>query len=530
MRRIFLLAFLAPVAAWAFGSDPFEPEVRLDETGAPPMVRVSFHVPPQHILYADELKISADNAQLVAVDPPPPESILDHFTGEQKDVFNADVRFVFNVADPKPDTLKLTVRYQGCDDKVCFFPQKKNYSFPLAVRPAAAEVPLADSNRLAPATIGKTTEKNSNDWNFLVSRFAEPKTAAGYLNKQQFLDFLGGGADSTLADFEKRGLLLTMLLLLLGGVALNLTPCVLPLIPINLAILGAGSQARTKGQGFILGGLYGLAMALVYGALGILVVFTGAKFGALNASLWFNVGIAILFVVLALAMFDVIAIDFSRFQGTANTQGRTGAAQYTTAFILGGVAALLAGACVAPVVISTLLLSGNLYAAGNKAAALLPFLLGLGMGLPWPFAGAGLSFLPKPGKWMTWIKYVFGVLILALAFYYGKIGWDIYRLQSAKISGDGDPAVASTMRLTEALQQQTKPVFIDLWATWCKNCHAMEATTFRDAEVRQRLQEYIVVKYQAEFPDQSPAKDVLDHFHAIGLPTYVVLEPLATPP
>ena len=50
-----------------------------------------------------------------------------------------------------------------------------------------------------------------------------------------------------------------------------------------------------------------------------------------------------------------------------------------------------------------------------ETALLLPFLLGLGMALPWPFAGAGLSFLPKPGGWMKWVKYSFGVLILLFA-------------------------------------------------------------------------------------------------------------------
>ena len=57
------------------------------------------------------------------------------------------------------------------------------------------------------------------------------------------------------------------------------------------------------------------------------------------------------------------------------------------------------------VVISVLLLSANLYQAGNPMALLLPFVLGIGMALPWPFAGAGMSFLPKPGAWMTKIKY-----------------------------------------------------------------------------------------------------------------------------
>ena len=63
----------------------------------------------------------------------------------------------------------------------------------------------------------------------------------------------------------------------------------------------------------------------------------------------------------------------------------------------------------------SILLSADLYSKGTVAGLLLPFLLGVGMALPWPFAGAGLSFLPKPGKWMEKVKYGFGVLILVFA-------------------------------------------------------------------------------------------------------------------
>ena len=93
---------------------------------------------------------------------------------------------------------------------------------------------------------------------------------------------------------------------------------------------------------------------------------------------------------------------------------------------MGVVAALMAGACVAPVVISVLLLSAHLYGAGMVAGLLLPFLLGLGMALPWPFAGAGLSLLPKPGQWMKWVKYSFGVLILLFAAYYGYLAGSLF--------------------------------------------------------------------------------------------------------
>ena len=98
--------------------------------------------------------------------------------------------------------------------------------------------------------------------------------------------------------FEGRGPLAILLIVLVGGLALNLTPCVLPMIPINLAIIGAGAQAGSRGRGFLLGAAYGGAMALVYGVLGLIVILTAGTFGTINASPWFNLGIAVLFVVL----------------------------------------------------------------------------------------------------------------------------------------------------------------------------------------------------------------------------------------
>ena len=77
---------------------------------------------------------------------------------------------------------------------------------------------------------------------------------------------------------------------------------------------------------------------------------------------------------------------------------------------MGAVAALLAGACVAPVVIQVVLFSSNLYATGTTIALALPFFLGVGMAIPWPIAGAGLAALPKPGVWMVRVKQAFGVV------------------------------------------------------------------------------------------------------------------------
>jgi thiol:disulfide interchange protein len=284
-------------------------------------------------------------------------------------------------------------------------------------------------------------------------------------------------------------------------------------------------------RGFVLGGVYGGAMAVVYGVLGLVVILTAGTFGTINSSPWFNAGIAILFVVLGLAMFDVIMIDFSSLSSRFRPEARTGS--FILAFSMGAVAALLAGACVAPVVLQVVLFSSNLYATGTKIALALPFVLGLGMAIPWPIAGAGLAALPKPGMWMVRVKQAFGVVILATAAYYGYEAYSILSnrwVDAADVKSSVEEQLkagwhASLADGLDTAVREGKPVLIDMWATWCKNCLVMDKTTLQNASVQSALAGYVKIKFQAEEPDEQPAKSVMQKLDAVGLPTYVILRP-----
>jgi thiol:disulfide interchange protein len=371
----------------------------------------------------------------------------------------------------------------------------------------------------------------ATDLDALAAQFRVGGIDVGYMAPDKFLAFLDNAEAGTVAAekdrlvqrvFRRYGLLTVMLLLIPLGFLLNLTPCVLPMIPVNLAIIGAGAQSGSRTRGFALGGIYGLGMALVYGVLGLVVVLTGQQFGALNASPWFSLSITILFAVLALAMFDVFEIDLSRFQRrSAGSEGGGSKSLFATAFVLGGTAALLAGACVAPVLISTLVLAANLYQT-NPAALLLPFMLGVGMALPWPFAGAGMSFLPKPGAWMDRVKKVFGVLILGVAIFYGILA--VHQFRPAATDGDHkqtDVAAALQQGLDEG-----KPVLLDFWSLSCKACKAMDRNVFPNPTVHKRLEGYVFSGVQTDLTDRADVEWAVEHFDIKGLPTYVVLVPL----
>ena len=420
------------------------------------------------------------------------------------------------------------VGYQIClNSGSCLFPEEVEFSLSLS---EDAEVVKKETTEEKI----KETEYTDNyeELEILLQDFEITGKEAGYQKSEEFALFLEKSQEPgsyNTNKFANMSIWLIIMLILLGGIALNLTPCVLPMIPITVAVLGAGAQSESKSKGFLIGGIYGLGMALAYGLLGVVVVLTGSQFGTINSSPWFNIIIAAVFIVLALAMFDIIPIDFSKFQ--SNKVGSKSRGKFITVFILGIIAAVLAGACVAPVLISVILYSTSLYSSGNVAGLLLPFLLGIGMAIPWPFAGAGLSFLPKPGNWMKWVKIIFGIIILIIAVYYIFTGVKIFK-SNKPVEYVADTHETSELpwkhSITEGLleaKKSGKPVFIDFWATWCKNCLAMDATTFKDEKVIKEFENYILVKYKAENLKVSPTKEILKHFEIIGLPTYITLVP-----
>ena len=161
------------------------------------------------------------------------------------------------------------LRYQACDDKVCYPPQTADVRWTLTVVAAAASPTktrpdvfdrIAFGTGIAPSAAAtapvRTATTTGSDGIEQLKDFTLI-SSTGYSDVDEFLTFLKNAEAGVKEQglFEGRGPLAILLLIFFGGLALNLTPCVLPMIPINLAIIGAGSKAGSKARGFLLGGV-----------------------------------------------------------------------------------------------------------------------------------------------------------------------------------------------------------------------------------------------------------------------------------
>jgi thiol:disulfide interchange protein DsbD len=204
-----------------------------------------------------------------------------------------------------------------------------------------------------------------------------------------------------------------------SGLLLTFTPCVLPMVPIlSSIIVGQGNKSLTKLQAGLLSFSYVVGTTVTYTAVGVTAGATGDQLQAYFQNAWAIGILSLVFVLLALSMFGLYALQMPGFiQSYLQKHVQTiKGGSFFGAFILGLLSALIVGACVSPLLISALSI-----AISSKDPVLggaIMFAMALGMGVLLIAMGIGAGFLlPKAGPWMDTVKNIFGVLLLAVAIY-----------------------------------------------------------------------------------------------------------------
>ncbi len=222
-------------------------------------------------------------------------------------------------------------------------------------------------------------------------------------------------SDDTFTNALGKGPLVAGLALFFGGLAINLTPCVYPLIVITTAVFGA-KQAKSRLHAASLSTAYVGGIVVLYTALLVITALLGGTFGAILQNRWVIVGISSIFIVLAASMFG--AFELTLPESVMQRLSGVGGVGYGGAFTLGLVSGLIAAPCSGPVTIGMMTYIGK---SGNVGlGALVGFTFSLGLGLPTWVVGTFAASLPKGGKWMVWVKSFFGCVLLGVALWFLK--------------------------------------------------------------------------------------------------------------
>ncbi len=346
-------------------------------------IKARFSVTDGYYLYREKIEFSGDSKARVASIGLPAGTIKDDEYFGKMEVYKHDFKapLVIQRADNLTSTITINATYQGCaEEGICYAPVKKEFTL---------ELPdlIADANAAQISMASSTIATNQ-----------QPADAPAHDN--------GAGSFWSLIVGS-----------FIAGILLTFTPCVLPLIPILSSVIAGQGEKLTKMRGGSLAIVYVLGTAVAYAIIGWVAGATGEQLQAYFQNPW-AIGILTgLFVLMALSMFGLFEIQMPSFIQSSmqeKTQGMSGT--WPKVFVLGVVSALIVGACVSPILISFL---GIAMQQGDPVlGAEIMFAMALGMGIPLIALGFGAGYLiPKAGMWMDTVKYVFGVMLIAVAIY-----------------------------------------------------------------------------------------------------------------
>ena len=393
---------------------------------APHTLDIHYAVAPEYYMYRERFELNAPDGVVATAAYPPGLVKYDPTFEKDMEVYYGQVTVRVQLApfaandgaaggaSPAPagaQPVTLAITSQGCADAgLCYPPDTRE----LQLTPSAAGWVVSGAGVVS-AVPEPLQVAMGGDGKPLGS--GAPGASAQFASLDPF-DF----ADTGLADWlENAGWFQVVALCLLLGLLLAFTPCVLPMVPILMAIIaGQSGQGAplSRSRGLALAAAFVLGMSIVYTILGVLAGLLGAGLMIWLQTPWVLVTFAFLLALLALAMFDVFTLQApAALQTRLNERlNRIPGGRLGGVFLMGMLSALIVGPCVAAPLAGVLLFisqTGDVVLGGSAL-----FALAWGSGLPLLILGASSgALLPKAGAWMEGVKWSFGILLLATAWW-----------------------------------------------------------------------------------------------------------------
>jgi len=415
--------------------------------------------PTQDYMIPVRVESASKDVKLAKVNYPPGQ--VKEAGGEEAAVYDGTIQIPVTLEVPKkPGPLKITlkVHYQQCTDVTCFPPSSVEATANITVQ--APTKPPVESPAPPAAQTDPQTTKGQDDPEKQTTTAAQPEPRkdtkapvlepdappvadpnspavrsvkdaivvpgpvdeAGNVAKPssqrpaqpEAQEEEGGLAGFVKSAFASKNYLLLFVLLFVVGLAINLTPCVYPLVPVTISFFST-QAGENKGIRMQLGLMYVVGIAVMYGLVGGIAASLGGAFGELFTRPWFLVFLGLLMIGLSLAMFDLYELRIPPAL-SKHLRGRSGP---VGALIMGLLVGVAAAPCAGPVIVALFTEAAKL---NNATLSVLFFTtVGLGIGVPYLILGlatAGTKSLPKAGAWMKTVKALLGLLVLGIGLNY----------------------------------------------------------------------------------------------------------------